>query len=498
MQKENIKSYDEFIKLNRIKINKILSVVVWILIIAGPAIYIGVISGYFPNTEYTTCIWISVVIFLIAISYSILLKKKPDTRISAGILVGFDFLLVFMAINRISLRASWALVPLLSILFCDKRIFTVVTIINYIFALATTWYTAPYYVSTHTAFNSATSYFIGAMSGLTIEMLVAFIVGYAIVSLSNDYYRRIYYQYEELSEIEKREKEKMDILDSMAEIYDNVNLISFIDNTEMSLRDNELKKISIDMNNQTHTQMNQKLMKELDEKYLDKFLEFTNITTVADRLINKKIISKDFVNKNTGWFRAQYISVEADENARPTTVIYTIRNVNEERQKEEYLTHLSLTDELTGLYNRRCYEEDIKKYLKEGLDEDFVIFSIDVNGLKKVNDTLGHAAGDDLLKGASETLKKVVNEGRAYRTGGDEFMLIENCKDPENIRKQIADLAKSWKGELVDSLSMSVGYCAYKDHKNSTINELEVIADSDMYQEKERYYLDNNIDRRKH
>ncbi|MCR5626935.1 MAG: GGDEF domain-containing protein [Lachnospiraceae bacterium] len=131
------------------------------------------------------------------------------------------------------------------------------------------------------------------------------------------------------------------------------------------------------------------------------------------------------------------------------------------------------------------------------LIEDFVLFSIDVNGLKTVNDTKGHAAGDELIKGAANCLALTVgNRGKAYRTGGDEFMAIVNHSDPEGLRKDIKRKADEWHGVYNEFLAVSVGYAAFKDNPEVSIDELEHRADQDMYAEKERYYMEKGIKRR--
>lgn len=177
-------------------------------------------------------------------------------------------------------------------------------------------------------------------------------------------------------------KEKMEILDSMAEIYDNVNLIDFINNAEMSIRDKEQKKHGIDLRMQTHTLMNQEIKNKVMPDQLDDFMTFTDIKTVRSRLSHKKLINADFIDVVLGWFRAQYITVDATLDGIPNVVIFTTRNVDDEKRREEHLIRLSLTDELTRLYNRRCYEEDLGEFRRQGLNEKFVLFSIDVNGLK--------------------------------------------------------------------------------------------------------------------
>ena len=87
---------------------------------------------------------------------------------------------------------------------------------------------------------------------------------------------------------------------------------------------------------------------------------------------------------------------------------------------------------------------------------------------------------------------------KTYRTGGDELMAIVHTETPERIREEIRKKAEEWHGMYSDEISMSVGYAAYIDHPDATIDELEHIADSDMYDEKEKYYKGRGIDRRRH
>lgn len=293
-------------------------------------------------------------------------------------------------------------------------------------------------------------------------------------------------------------QEKMEILDSMAEIYDNVNLINFINSTEMSLRDDTLVEKAIDMTAQDHTKMTQNLKKSIMPDQIESFWKFTTITTVRARLTHKKIITDEFIDIEKGWFRAQYIAVDVTADGIPNIVIFTTRNIDEEKQREEHLIRISMTDELTRLFNRRCYDEDISIYREHGLNNGFVLFSIDVNGLKNTNDTKGHAAGDELIKSAADCLAASVgSKGKAYRTGGDEFLAIVHTDTPENILTRIRDKSNEWHGIYVDHLSMSIGYAAYSDNEGASIDDLEHIADSKMYEDKTKYYRENGIDRRR-
>ena len=291
--------------------------------------------------------------------------------------------------------------------------------------------------------------------------------------------------------------EKVTILDSMAGIYDNVNLIDFINSTETNLRTAEQNSTAIDMSKQSHTLMNQELKNNVHPEQYEKFIEFTNIKTVRKRLTNKKIISADFIDVSKGWFRAQYITVDETIDGVPNVVIYTTRNIDDEKQREETLIKISMTDDMTRLFNRRCYDEDLNSFKTCQLEKDFVIFSIDVNGLKKVNDTMGHSAGDEIVKGAADCLSfSFSNHGKVYRTGGDEFMAIINTDTPEKYREMIHAKADEWKGAYSDKLSVSVGYASVAENGNISVEELERLADMYMYKEKEKYYKESGNDRR--
>ena len=292
-------------------------------------------------------------------------------------------------------------------------------------------------------------------------------------------------------------QDKMNILQAIADIYDKVNLIDFVNNTEMSVRDMDHVKYKIDLQVQSHTVMSRNIRSRIMPDQLLNFIEFTNIGTVRERLVGKRLLSDDFIDVVDGWIRAQYIPIELDENGVPLRIVFTIRNVDDEKKREERLVRIAMTDELTRLFNRRSYEEDLAK-AEEGLDDDFVMLSADVNGLKQVNDTMGHAGGDELIKGAAECLLLAIgNKGKVYRTGGDEFAAILHTDDPEAVCRDVESRVKQWHGQYAKKLSVSVGYASHADNPNFDVHELEKRADDAMYQSKARYYEKQGVDRRR-
>lgn len=149
------------------------------------------------------------------------------------------------------------------------------------------------------------------------------------------------------------------------------------------------------------------------------------------------------------------------------------------------------TDVITGLLNRRGYEMAINTYEKKELPEDFVYVSIDLNGLKTVNDTLGHAAGDELIKAAAMCISEAFGRyGSAFRVGGDEFAAIIRADSRllEQIKADFEEKTANWRGEFIKGVSASCGYVSVREFPDIALEEMIRLADERMYIAKEKYY----------
>lgn len=447
--------FEQFQRDNRYIVNRSLNRILWICILTGPAIALGIMGGVFKRTSYLACVVISFALAVLAISNSQILKKKPYSYIpSLFALVSADFLVCFMNVSHISIRLTWFLVPYISLLLCEARVYVGISVLNYLLMGAGTWLEAAHYAEIRTDFETPLMGFINIFSGCTIEALLMFTAGYALGKATINYYRTMIGQYS-VSQAQKRTmQEQLDILESMSEIYDKVNLIDFNNSTELSLREETLRKLVIE-SAQDHTHMAQGLKSRIAPDMVDDFWRFTNINTVPDRLVNRKAISGEYISNDFGWFRAQYIRVEGSIDQKPSVVIFTMQNIDADKRREEQLIRFSMTDELTRTFNRRCYEGDILKIRMDGIDKDLAVISADVNGLKTVNDNLGHAAGDELLRGATFCLVSAVGiSGKVYRTGGDEFMAIVHSTDCEALLEDIRTKARKWQGSLYFTLQL--------------------------------------------
>ena len=155
----------------------------------------------------------------------------------------------------------------------------------------------------------------------------------------------------------------------------------------------------------------------------------------------------------------------------------------------KHLKRMSTVDELTGCLNRNAMNIRIDSILADTDKEKHslgVVFA-DLNGLKRVNDSKGHEAGDLLLKTASIALMNSFNGDEVYRAGGDEFMvLIDDAKEEEIIYKvsQLRSIAS-----MYGNVSFAIGY-HYCDDRKDVLEALHE-ADELMYSDKKQFYANH-------
>ena len=147
-------------------------------------------------------------------------------------------------------------------------------------------------------------------------------------------------------------------------------------------------------------------------------------------------------------------------------------------------------DALTGLFDRKTFYSDIAKADRRING----ILQIDMNGLKVLNDSRGHEAGDEALKTIGEIIDKCTpNNMYGYRVGGDEFSVICLNSTDEQIIKTVEKIQKEM---AKTEYHISIGY-AFNEERDADVQELIRAADKEMYPDKEHYYLTSGIDRRK-
>lgn len=177
-------------------------------------------------------------------------------------------------------------------------------------------------------------------------------------------------------------------------------------------------------------------------------------------------------------------------------VLMLSRVLKEKYEKEKYI-YTSNTDELTKCYNRRAYDSDMENL---DLNTEWIYISLDLNGLKKANDTLGHSAGDELICAASNCMKfAFASYGKIYRIGGDEFVVLiqESVSNIDSILQVFDTTIHDWHGKYSNSISVSYGVVKSSEQDFDSIHSVSKLADERMYKSKSEYYNISVNDRRR-
>ena len=160
----------------------------------------------------------------------------------------------------------------------------------------------------------------------------------------------------------------------------------------------------------------------------------------------------------------------------------------EERTQAKLYQQLAYTDIMTQTPNRIAFDECIDKLRQSGISGmPLTVVMLDLNNLKETNDTYGHKAGDELLKGAADSIKNAFQEvGTTYRIGGDEFVVLikKGNISPEPLF-QVMDLEiAQFNTESRYSLSIARGYAHNAGDSDKDIDSLLSAADQNMYRNK--------------
>ena len=179
---------------------------------------------------------------------------------------------------------------------------------------------------------------------------------------------------------------------------------------------------------------------------------------VADNYEENEMMNTRYLLETVGAFMAMYV-------------------VN--RRLLEQLEFASGNDSLTGVKNRNAMDIYFNRHAGES---QLGVLFIDVNGLKYVNDTQGHAEGDRLLQNLAEFLCRYFPRDNIYRSGGDEFVIVTPGTTEEKMRGKTRKIKDAMQKE---SFSFAIGY-AVSDHRG--IQHAAIRADQRMYQDKREYY----------
>lgn len=201
--------------------------------------------------------------------------------------------------------------------------------------------------------------------------------------------------------------------------------------------------------------------------------------------------------------KPQYVRMTVRKSSDGTHFIIGVENVDDEIQKEkqhlkELKTEKELArrDELTGIKNKTAYKE-LEKSVQGNIDNgmDYLEFGLvvcDSNNLKQINDTLGHAAGDEYIKSSARLLCDIFVHSPVFRVGGDEFIIFLRGIDftcrlelMEKLRGQVLENKRMGTGVILAS-----GMSEYRPESDNFVSDVFERADKEMYEDKQRLKFD--------
>ena len=208
-------------------------------------------------------------------------------------------------------------------------------------------------------------------------------------------------------------------------------------------------------------------------------------------LEDRRQLTEDY-RMNVGGGKTQYTRMEVTYSSDHSHFIICVENRdNDVRREQEHLAALSMAnemarrDELTQVKNKTAYHET-EKELQRLIDEEgdpFGIVVCDINGLKMINDTEGHRAGDEYIRACCALICRVYQHSPVYRIGGDEFAVILRGEDFANREKLLADLQRQVEGNvrMSEGPVIASGMATLQPEEDRLVEDVFTRADNRMY-----------------
>ncbi|MGN0666898.1 MAG: GGDEF domain-containing protein [Huintestinicola sp.] len=275
-------------------------------------------------------------------------------------------------------------------------------------------------------------------------------------------------------------------LTALSEVYISLHIFDLEEDTLFPIKTNEFIEMWSEGFSGCREKLRNVMSKIAADEHINLILEFTDLTTLQERMRGQKVISAVFHGKINGWCRARFIRVAGCDTDKLRYVLYAVECIDEEKKKENHLLYLSQTDLMTGIYNRGYGEKTISSLLEKQRQGLFCLF--DVDKFKHINDKYGHNTGDKVLIGISKALQKIKRETDiVMRLGGDEFAAYFLDIDSEAAASEIItmffDEISMIKIEpITEKISVSLGAVLYKN--GFSFDSIYKLADKGVYDSK--------------
>ena len=240
------------------------------------------------------------------------------------------------------------------------------------------------------------------------------------------------------------------------------------------------------------TELLRYLMRTADKKDIKRLTDQLSKNNILEVLAENKVFSAQFRSVRFGVTHYYVLNAVNFINAKSRHIVVGIKNINDTIQSQsEYKAavgqaiEMAVVDELTGVKNRNAYvkyENELDQHMEDEGSTEVAIVVLDVNGLKHINDTMGHSAGDDLLRKASALICEMFAGNDIYRIGGDEFAVVL-LGDAYNERDR---LLRSFRDRILENRSsggvvIASGMAEFIPGVDDGIESVFDKADANMY-----------------
>lgn len=348
----HITDYAGFLTENRKIVNRQFSFVLLLCAAVGPCIALGQRLDWFVGVSEGAAFCVTGMTLVVAAIHKLILLRDPASKAACLFaLVALDAMLVIMDYAHCTINVVWFLVPLLSILFCDFKVYVAVFVVNYLSMVLATWLMAGYRASIVSIFATPESYFASRVGSLTLELLMLFVVGNILGRMLAGYYqgmveKTIAHEHEHQAQ-ERLSGELM----SLADIYISAHDIDLVNDTfteiicnKPSLSDmitQAVKAGSPDGSPHAQQTLYAVMAMRTAPRSQAEIRAFIDLSTLDERLQYRKTITQEFLNVDHRWVRGRFIASRRAVDGRLTHALWLVEDINIEKRGRDALIDMS-------------------------------------------------------------------------------------------------------------------------------------------------------------
>lgn len=325
VQDSGINRYRDFVLKNRRSMNESMAKILFFCAFAGPAIALDRFLGY-CDVSYSSCVLMSLALIILSFGQKILNRYFPLSlwTVFWG-LVGFMGVLTFMCTAKVGVYITYALVPMVSLFYCEKKIYLISVALNYVMILVSNVLVSDFRSLVRSDFHEPLDWFIAVMGGYTIESIAIGMAGYYLCNRISNHFRSIYTSNIVLDQKYRDEEHKDRVTRAITSLYQCVYVVDLKNDTyEVVQRDPFVSDVVRDEDNlATNIERAVFALVEAEDKL--QMLEFLDLKTLPARLDQHSLIFAECQGKLHGRVQLSFILVERDEEGRPASVVFTLR-----------------------------------------------------------------------------------------------------------------------------------------------------------------------------